>query len=86
MTNPKHSVALTSLARGTRARISALESDDTMQRRMLELGIIEGAEVEILHVGLIGRDPVAVRVDDRTIALRRSEACTIHVELLHEPA
>ncbi|MBA4274457.1 MAG: ferrous iron transport protein A [Alphaproteobacteria bacterium] len=76
----KESVTLTSLPRGTRARISALSSDDTLQRRMLTMGIIEGAEVEIIHEGLIGRDPIALRVDDRMIALRRSEAATIHVQ------
>lgn len=79
-------LALTALSRGTRARICALLADEGMQRRLLELGIIEGAEVEILHEGLIRRDPLAIRVDDRTVALRRSEAASIHVTLLHEPA
>lgn len=79
-------MTLTSLARGKRARICALLSDDSMQRRLLELGIIEGAEVEILHVGLIRRDPLAVRVDDRTVALRRSEAEAIHIEPIVEAA
>lgn len=76
----EHPSLLTDLPRGKRARICALLSDEAMQRRMLELGIIEGAEVEILHEGLIRRDPIAVRVDDRTVALRRAEAATIHIE------
>lgn len=79
-------MALTALPRGTRARICALLADEAMQRRLLELGIIEGAEVEILHEGLIRRDPLAIRVDDRTVALRRREAAAIHIEPLHEPA
>ncbi len=86
MHNHGQPTLLTSLARGERARICALLSDETMQRRLLELGIIEGAEVEILHEGLFGRDPLAVRVDDRTIALRRKEATAIHIEPLAIPA
>src|SRR4051812_20450967 len=50
-----------------------------LERRLLELGFIEGAQVEILHQGLFGRDPIAVRVDGATIALRRREAGGIPV-------
>jgi ferrous iron transport protein A len=35
--------------------------------------------VEILHEGAIRRDPIAVRVDNITIALRRSEAMAVIV-------
>ena len=45
-----------------------------LERRLLELGFVEGAHVEILHEGPLGRDPIAVRVNDTTIALRRREA------------
>ena len=34
---------------------------------------------EILHEGPVGRDPIAVRVNDCTIALRRREAMAILV-------
>jgi ferrous iron transport protein A len=48
-----------------------------LERRLLELGFVEGARVEILHEGPLGRDPIAVRVNDTTIALRRREAMAI---------
>jgi ferrous iron transport protein A len=51
-----------------------------LERRLIELGFIEGARVEILHEGLFGRDPIAVRVDDLTVAIRRREAMAIVVE------
>jgi ferrous iron transport protein A len=35
--------------------------------------------VEILHEGAFGRDPIAVRVDHATVALRRREAMSILV-------
>jgi ferrous iron transport protein A len=44
------------------------------------LGFVEGALVEVLHQGLFGRDPIAVRVNETTVALRRREAAAILVE------
>jgi len=51
-----------------------------IERQLLELGFVEGARVEVLHQGLFGRDPIAVRVNETTVALRRREAAAILVE------
>jgi ferrous iron transport protein A len=59
--------------RETAGGLSAAE----IENRLLELGFVEGAHVEILHEGAIGRDPIAVRVNNATIALRRREAMAI---------
>ena len=48
-----------------------------IENRLLELGFVEGAHVEILHEGAFARDPIAVRVNNATIALRRREAMAI---------
>ncbi len=48
-----------------------------IERRLIELGFVEGAQVQILHEGLFGRDPIAVRVNGATVALRRREAMAI---------
>jgi len=72
---------------GFRGRIDAIYpvgngsglSAEELERRLIELGFVEGAAVEILHEGAIGRDPIAVRVDSATIALRRREAMAILV-------
>jgi ferrous iron transport protein A len=50
-----------------------------LERRLIELGFVEGAAVELLHQGLFGRDPIAVRVATTTIALRRREAMAVIV-------
>lgn len=73
---------LNTLPKRTRARITAIHSDDATLRKLLALGVIEGVEVQIMHQGLIRRDPIGVRIDDRMIALRRAEASTIDVELI----
>ena len=52
-----------------------------LERRLLELGLVEGATVELLHEGLFGRDPMALKVDDMRVALRRKEAHSLTVEL-----
>jgi ferrous iron transport protein A len=51
-----------------------------LERRLIELGFVEGAQVEILHQGLFGRDPIGVRINEATMALRRREAASIVVE------
>lgn len=74
--------------RGYRGRVQAIEvlphhgdlPEGELERRLLELGFTEGAHIEILHEGLFGRDPIAVRVNDNTIAIRRREAMAIVVE------
>ncbi|MDN3566215.1 ferrous iron transport protein A [Paeniroseomonas aquatica] len=81
--------ALGSARPGFRGRIRGLRAFESgglpaeeIERRLLELGFVEGAQVEILHQGLFGGDPIAVRVDAATIALRRREAAAILVEPL----
>lgn len=66
---------ITAVAPGTDYGLSPEE----IERRLIELGFVEGASVEILHEGLIARDPIAVRVDSATVALRRREAMAILV-------
>jgi ferrous iron transport protein A len=51
-----------------------------MERRLIEMGFIEGAEIEVLHEGPFGRDPIAVRVGTATVALRRRDAMAILAE------
>jgi ferrous iron transport protein A len=50
-----------------------------IERRLLEMGLVEGAPIEIVHEGLFGRDPIAVKLADRTVALRRREARAVMV-------
>ena len=59
---------------------------EELERRLLELGFVEGASVEVLHEGAFGRDPMAVRLDDMRVALRRREASAIEVSVAAEAA
>jgi len=83
------SLALGEAPVGFRGRIVAVDMNlkgiglpgAELERRLLELGFVEGAVVEVLHQGLFGADPIAVRVADSTIALRRREAMAVIVAL-----
>ena len=50
-----------------------------LESRLIELGFVEGAKVEILHEGVVGGDPIAVRIENITIAVRRREAMAVIV-------
>jgi ferrous iron transport protein A len=52
-----------------------------LQRRLLEFGFVEGARFEVLHEGAIWRDPIAIRLDDMRVALRRRDAEDVWVRL-----
>ena len=77
-------MTLDGLKAGNPARIAAiawerLASDEG--KRLRALGFDEGADVTVLHRGVFGgRDPIAVRLDQTTIALRRVHARAVTVE------
>ncbi|PKU24256.1 ferrous iron transport protein A [Telmatospirillum siberiense] len=69
--------------RGSVSGLVAIEESgipwNELERRLLEMGFVEGAAVEILHEGPIKHDPIAVRVDETTVAVRRADALAITV-------
>lgn len=70
---------------GTIQRVGQTSADDAfaeeLERRLLEMGLVEGARFEVLHEGLIGRDPIAIKVEDMRVALRRREASSLSVAI-----
>ncbi|MDK9721493.1 MAG: ferrous iron transport protein A [Rhodospirillales bacterium] len=86
-------VPLGSLHKGAKAEIVGLDETGIkttlrkgeLERRLIEMGLVEGTQVEILHEGFPKRDPIAVRAGTSTVALRRAEADAILVHKLSEP-
>ena len=62
------------------ADCASILSPAELESRLIEMGFVEGASVEILHEGMFGKDPIAVRVDNATVAIRRREAMAIMVD------
>jgi len=54
-------------------------SNTPILQRLLEMGIIEGAPVEVLGFAPLG-DPMRVRVFGYTLAIRKYEASLVEVE------
>ncbi len=71
------------LRRGERAVIAAIAGvgeDEVTVRRLHEMGFDDGVEVELLHTGPVGGDPLALRVGSMVVGLRRRLAAMISVE------
>jgi ferrous iron transport protein A len=70
--------SLDQLRLGERARVEAIRGDDAIVQRLLEMGLIEGEEVEVIGFAPLG-DPLEIRLRDYRLSLRRSEAARVLV-------
>lgn len=76
-------VSLGSLKPGSSGKVSAFdETDPNIVDQLREIGFAEGLDVELLHQSPFGGDPIAVRIDVMTIALRREQANLIKVQIV----
>ena len=73
--------SLDQLNSGQRARVEALAGDDVIAQRIMEMGLLEGEEVEVLGFAPLG-DPMEIRVRDYRLSLRRSEAARVTVQII----
>ena len=76
------STSLDLLSVGTRARIAAIDwaaLDHAEGNRLRHFGFDDGVLVETLHLGPLGRDPIAIRVGRMTVAIRRAHARAVRV-------
>ncbi len=73
--------SLDQLKRGQRAIIEAVAGEDALVQRLLEMGLLEGEEVEVLGFAPFG-DPMEILVRNYRLSLRRSEAARITVKLM----
>lgn len=64
-------------------RIIAVGGGGEIRRRLLDMGIVSGAAVEVQRVAPLG-DPVEIKVKGYNLALRKEEAEKIQVELTEE--
>ncbi|MFM7150094.1 MAG: ferrous iron transport protein A [Gemmataceae bacterium] len=75
------SITLDHLLPGQRARITALRTEPTVLQRLMEMGLLEGDEVEMLAVAPLG-DPLEISLRDYRLSLRREDASRIEVQPL----
>ena len=70
--------SLANLAIGREARVLAVNGSGAIARRLMEMGVVPGAQVRVIKTAPLG-DPIEVRVRGYHLALRRTEALTITV-------
>lgn len=73
---------LTELPWRTPAIVESVEDhgpQDTIARRLRELGFVSGEEVEVVAKGPLGAEPLLVQVGFTRFALRRSEAARVRL-------
>lgn len=68
-----------------RARVVEIRGSGKHQRRMLDMGFVPGAEIRAIRSAPLG-DPVAYRVKETAVALRKADADTVLVEELQDEA
>jgi ferrous iron transport protein A len=76
--------SLDQLRVGQRARVDRLAGNDALVQRLLEMGLFEGEEVEVIGFAPLG-DPMEIRLGDFRLSLRRSEAARIAVSEFGSP-
>ena len=64
---------LASLERGQKGIIAAVDARDPQVQRLMTLGLVEGAEVELAGAA-IGGDPLELRLFGKGISLRQEQA------------
>lgn len=64
---------LAALRRGQRGVIEEIDASDPQVQRLMTLGLVEGAELELAGAAL-GGDPLEFRLFGRGISLRREQA------------
>jgi ferrous iron transport protein A len=69
---------LDQLRPGDRARVERVEGEDALVQRLLEMGLFEGEELEVLGFAPLG-DPMELRLRDYRLSLRKSEAARLVV-------
>ncbi len=70
--------SLDQLCIGQRAVIESLAGEPALMQRLLELGLFDGEEVEVLAVAPLG-DPIEILCGNSRLSLRRREAANISV-------
>ncbi|NLV16585.1 MAG: ferrous iron transport protein A [Syntrophomonadaceae bacterium] len=74
-------LSLKQLSPGDRAVVKQVTAKGQIRRRIVDMGVVPGVEVEMERSAPLG-DPVEIKIDSYHLALRKEEADAITVELL----
>ncbi len=69
---------LTDLPIGATAKVVAVNGNNAITRRLMEMGVVPGVSVRVIKCAPFG-DPLEIRVRGYHLAMRKNEADTIEV-------
>ncbi len=72
---------LSDLKKGERGKVVRVGGRGNIQRRLMDMGLVSGSEVQIQRVAPLG-DPIEIRIKGYNLTLRKSEASSITVEMV----
>lgn len=71
-------MTLTNLPIGATAKVVAVNGNNAVTRRLMEMGVVPGVSVRVIKSAPFG-DPLEIRVRGYHLAMRKSEADAIEV-------
>jgi ferrous iron transport protein A len=73
-----HSTTLHDLRPGAQALVTAISGHGPVRRRLLEMGLCNGTEIEVIRRAPLG-DPIEVRVRGYLLSMRNDQAMLVRV-------
>ena len=64
---------------GSKVTIARLAGEGAIKRRIMDMGLRKGTEVEVVRVAPIG-DPIELSVRGYALSIRKDEAATVEVK------
>jgi Fe2+ transport system protein FeoA len=71
---------LSDLKKGDRGKVTKISGKGNIHRRLIDMGLVLGSEVEMKQVAPFG-DPIEIKIKGYNLSLRKSEASCIQVEV-----
>ena len=71
--------SLKELKPGKKGKVVKILGSGSIRRRILDMGVVPGAEIEMERVAPLG-DPIEVKIKGYHLSLRKNEAANIHIE------
>lgn len=70
---------LNNLQPGEKARIVKVLSKGTVRRKLMDMGLVPGSEIEVIRTAPLG-DPIEFRIKGYSLSIRKQEAVNIVVD------
>lgn len=72
---------LNELTKGEKGRIVKIEGKGNIHRRLLDMGLVSGTDIQLQRVAPLG-DPIEIKVRGYSLSLRKEEAASIQIEVI----